>query len=229
MNGSCGRFSNPTTNITIEGVRTDHSPTTVSSRSRWNHPNVVRQLRCRRSVVCIITTCGRRPDGVATPQRSDGTGSRIVPSSRLNPHRLLFLRPIAMLGGNFVELLQLPRKLGRLLFPPATGFLPPTGGIARIYRNQGNGTFNVLTAGLPSSAAAAAWINYDNDGDLDIVLAAGPFTPASQPTAFTGTMEGHSTTATSPCPRRHSRTRPTSTTTATWTWRWAEFLRNRRG
>ena len=29
-----------------------------------------------------------------------------MPSPRLNPHRLLFLRPIAMLGGNLVELLQ---------------------------------------------------------------------------------------------------------------------------
>ena len=34
---SCGRFSNPTSNITIESARTERSHTTVQSRSRWSH------------------------------------------------------------------------------------------------------------------------------------------------------------------------------------------------
>lgn len=43
------------------------------------------------------------------------------------------------------------------------------GGIARIYRNNGNGGFVDITAGLPASNTGA-WCDYDNDGDLDVVL-----------------------------------------------------------
>jgi hypothetical protein len=48
-----------------------------------------------------------------------------VPSSRLNPHRLLFLCPIAMLGGNLVELRQDRARPGRLLFPLRRIFCHP--------------------------------------------------------------------------------------------------------
>ncbi len=42
---------------------------------------------------------------------------------------------------------------------------------ANIYRNDGGGVFTDIGAGLPGvSASAAAWGDYDNDGDLDIVL-----------------------------------------------------------
>jgi hypothetical protein len=44
---------------------------------------------------------------------------------------------------------------------------------ARVYRNNGDGTFSDLNAGLPgvTGRAAAAWGDYDRDGDLDILLA----------------------------------------------------------
>lgn len=47
-----------------------------------------------------------------------------------------------------------------------------SGGIARVYRNDGNGVFTDVNAGLPGvSESAAAWGDYDNDGDLDLLLA----------------------------------------------------------
>jgi hypothetical protein len=44
--------------------------------------------------------------------------------------------------------------------------------IARIYRNEGNGSFSETTANLIGvSAGAVAWGDFDSDGDLDILLA----------------------------------------------------------
>jgi hypothetical protein len=43
--------------------------------------------------------------------------------------------------------------------------------ITRIYSNNGNGTFTDLNAGLPLlEGGSVAWGDYDNDGDLDLVL-----------------------------------------------------------
>ena len=43
--------------------------------------------------------------------------------------------------------------------------------VARVYRNDGNDTFTDINAGLAGSAeGSAAWGDYDNDGDLDILL-----------------------------------------------------------
>jgi hypothetical protein len=44
-------------------------------------------------------------------------------------------------------------------------------GLTRVYRNNGNGTFTDINAGLPPFfASSAAWGDFDNDGYLDIVL-----------------------------------------------------------
>jgi predicted nucleotidyltransferase len=49
----------------------------------------------------------------------------------------------------------------------ATGFAS----YAHIYRNDGNGVFADINAGLPAiDLGNAAWGDYDNDGDLDIAL-----------------------------------------------------------
>ena len=41
----------------------------------------------------------------------------------------------------------------------------------RIYRNNGNGTFSDINAGLPGlQSSAVAWGDYNNDGKLDLVL-----------------------------------------------------------
>jgi hypothetical protein len=43
--------------------------------------------------------------------------------------------------------------------------------IARVYRNNGNGSFTDIAAGLTGvTLASAAWGDHDNDGDLDILL-----------------------------------------------------------
>ena len=54
-------------------------------------------------------------------------------------------------------------------------------GLARIYRNNGDGTFTDIGAGLPGVYfSAVAWGDYDNDGRLDLVLSgetsSGPIT-----------------------------------------------------
>ncbi len=47
-----------------------------------------------------------------------------------------------------------------------------TGNIARVYRNNGNGSFSDISAGLPGIGySSVAWGDYDNDGRLDILLA----------------------------------------------------------
>jgi predicted nucleotidyltransferase len=51
-----------------------------------------------------------------------------------------------------------------------TGINPQTGSISVIYRND-NGTFIDVGAGLPALyQSSAAWGDYDNDGDIDLVL-----------------------------------------------------------
>jgi hypothetical protein len=43
--------------------------------------------------------------------------------------------------------------------------------ISRVYRNEGGAVFTDITAGLPGvDGGSAAWGDYDNDGDLDILL-----------------------------------------------------------
>jgi hypothetical protein len=47
----------------------------------------------------------------------------------------------------------------------------PYNAISRVYRNNGNGTFTDINAGLLGVySGAVAWGDYDNDGDLDIFL-----------------------------------------------------------
>ena len=56
-----------------------------------------------------------------------------------------------------------------------TGSASSIGGISRIYRNDG-GTFNEINAGLIGIyGGSASWIDYDNDGDLDILLCSSTF------------------------------------------------------
>lgn len=48
----------------------------------------------------------------------------------------------------------------------------PSGGVSKIYRNNGNGTFSEQASiSLPAlSSSSATWCDYDNDGDLDLLL-----------------------------------------------------------
>jgi hypothetical protein len=46
-----------------------------------------------------------------------------------------------------------------------------TGPVSKVYRNDGSGSFTDIGAGLTGlSLASVAWGDYDNDGDLDILL-----------------------------------------------------------
>ena len=52
--------------------------------------------------------------------------------------------------------------------------------IAGVYRNDGGGVFTDIGAGLPGvEQGSVAWGDYDNDGDLDILLAGTPTTALS--------------------------------------------------
>jgi len=49
--------------------------------------------------------------------------------------------------------------------------------ISRVYRNNGDGSFSDINAGLPGvCSGSATWGDYDNDGDLDILLAGCTYT-----------------------------------------------------
>ncbi len=56
----------------------------------------------------------------------------------------------------------------------ALGRVPQTNNnwarVARIYRNNGNGTFSLAPVVLPGVVGAAAWGDFDRDGDPDILL-----------------------------------------------------------
>jgi hypothetical protein len=41
---------------------------------------------------------------------------------------------------------------------------------AYVYRNNGNGTFTNIDAGLTGVEGSATWYDSDNDGDLDIFI-----------------------------------------------------------
>jgi hypothetical protein len=46
-----------------------------------------------------------------------------------------------------------------------------TGPLTEIWRNNGDGTFSNINAGLPGIDSTAAWGDYDNDGRLDVLIA----------------------------------------------------------
>jgi parallel beta-helix repeat protein len=49
--------------------------------------------------------------------------------------------------------------------------LSASGPVTDLYRNEGNETFTILQTGLPNvSEGSVAWGDFDNDGDLDILL-----------------------------------------------------------
>jgi hypothetical protein len=79
---------------------------------------------------------------------------------------------------------------------------------AQVWRNNGDGTFSDINAGLPAIYGAAAWGDYDNDGRLDIVLTGSDLsssrfaqvwrnlgattnTPPRAPTGLTAEVTGH--------------------------------------
>ncbi len=59
-----------------------------------------------------------------------------------------------------------------------TGIADPQAFVTRLYRNDGDGNFAALDAGLKGLLfASAAWGDYDADGDLDILLSGARLTP----------------------------------------------------
>lgn len=55
------------------------------------------------------------------------------------------------------------------IFSPDYFSSDSTDGIANLYRNSGNFQFTTTNFSMPSSNAAAAWADFDNDGDIDLV------------------------------------------------------------
>ncbi len=58
-----------------------------------------------------------------------------------------------------------------ILLTGAQGVFPNYNQVSKIYRNNGNSTFSSITVGLIAvHDGSVAWGDYDNDGDLDILL-----------------------------------------------------------
>jgi uncharacterized membrane protein YeaQ/YmgE (transglycosylase-associated protein family) len=68
-----------------------------------------------------------------------------------------------------------------ILLAGATGGYPITNPVSKIYRNDGAGTFTDIGAALVAvDECSLAWGDYDNDGDLDILLTGLAGAPTSQ-------------------------------------------------
>lgn len=52
----------------------------------------------------------------------------------------------------------------------ASADYPNLNSVSKVYRNNGDGSFSEISIGLTGIAGSAAWGDYDNDGDLDVVL-----------------------------------------------------------
>src|SRR5262245_34910551 len=54
----------------------------------------------------------------------------------------------------------------------STNNSPLSGGVTKVFRNLGNGSFQEITTGIIGVANGdVAWGDFDNDGDLDILIA----------------------------------------------------------
>ena len=63
--------------------------------------------------------------------------------------------------------------------------------VSKVYRNDGN-TFPDINAGLVGvNAGSSAWGDYDNDGDLDILLAGGGDNSVNVPISKIYSPDGH--------------------------------------
>src|SRR6266545_3516021 len=63
-----------------------------------------------------------------------------------------------------------------------SGYSSAYGNIARVYHNDGGGSFSDVNAGLPGvNNSSVAWGDYDNDGQLDILIS-GPFSGYAEST-----------------------------------------------
>ncbi len=97
--------------------------------------------------------------------------------------------------------------------------------MSRVYRNDGGGAFTDIGAGLPGAdMGAAAWGDYDNDGDLDIFVSGctAEAMPAVSPSSTATTAQVCSPESVRAClvwPRVRW-PGATTTTTGTWTCCW---------